>query len=79
MKNILPEVESYPHTLAILLGCGIKKIEAEKPYFDFAVEKQLEEKLENYQQKKEELLNEIRKLVTEGVKEYREGKIHFRF
>jgi len=79
IKNALPEVESYPKAMAIIVGGGLKKVADEQPYFDFAVEKELEDKIENYKKQKKELMSEIRELVSEGVEGYKTGKIHFRF
>ena len=42
-------------------------------------EKRLENKIENYKEQKENLMNELRELISEGIKEYKEGKIKFRF
>jgi hypothetical protein len=79
IKNLIPEVESYPHAIAIMLGGGLKKIENGKPYFDFQIEKELENKINDYKEEKQKLINEINELVLEGIREYKEGKINFRF
>jgi hypothetical protein len=79
IKNNIPGVESYPHAMAIIIGGGLKRIETEKPYFDFEIEKKLGNTIESYKEQKEILMNEIRELVSEGIEEFKTGKIRFRF
>jgi hypothetical protein len=77
-KNI-PEVKSYNQAMAIVIGGAIKKTENNKGHFDFDIELALKNNLINYEKQKSGLLIELRNLVTEGVKEYKERKIKFRF
>jgi hypothetical protein len=79
IKDNVPEVESYSHAMAIIVGGGLKKVRNGKPYFDFEIERQLEEKIGNYKKQKEKLMSALRELIFEGIKEYKEGKIRFRF
>jgi hypothetical protein len=79
IKDNVPEVESYSHAMAIIVGGGLKKVRNGKPYFDFEIERQLEERIGNYKKQKEKLMSALRGLAAEGVKEYKKGKLHFRF
>jgi len=79
IQQNMPEVKSYNQTMAIVIGGGIKMIENNKGYFDFDIERNLKTNLPNYEKQKSVLLTELKNLVKEGVKEYKEGKIKFRF
>lgn len=75
IQEDLPEVKNYNHAMAIVIGNGIKKLENGKPYFDFNVKV----KLKNYKEQKEELIRELKFLISETIRQYKEGKIKFRF
>ena len=79
IQSVIPEVQSYNHVMAIVLGGGLKKQENGKPYFDEKIEKILEENIKDYKIQKENLENELKNLIKEGVEEYKEEKITFRF
>jgi hypothetical protein len=79
IQQIIPEVKSYNQAMAIVINGGIKKLKNNKGYFDFDIEKNLKTNLPNYEKEKNELLEKLQNLVKEGVKEYKEGKIKFRF
>lgn len=65
--------------MAIAIGEGIKKIENNKGHFDFDIEPALKNSLPNYENEKNVLIEELKNLVIEGIREYKEGKIKFRF
>jgi hypothetical protein len=79
IQQNVPEVRSYNHAMAIVIGGGIKKTENNKQHFDFDIELALKNSLPNYEKEKNALAEELQVLVKEGVKEFEEGKIKFRF
>lgn len=79
IQQNLKEVKSFNQAIAIVIGGAIKKIENNKGYFDFDIELELINSLPNYQKEKNTLAEELKNLVIEAIKEYKEGKIKFRF
>lgn len=79
IQQNIPELKSYNQAMAIVIGGGIKKIENNKGHFDFDIELVLKNNLINYGEQKNALLEELKNLVIEAVKEFKEGKIKFRF
>jgi hypothetical protein len=64
------DVESYPHAMAIVIGGALKrKDESGVPFYDTSVATFTDESL----------MNELAKLVQEGIEDYKNKKIQFRF
>lgn len=80
VSSLISEVVSYNHVMAIVVGGALKKKDNDgNPYFDFAVEASLRNKIINYEDKKSSLMNHLQELVKEGIEEYKAEKIKFRF
>lgn len=77
IKEVLPDVQTHNHAMAAVMGGAIKRIN-NKPYFDFNVESELK-KINDYKGIKGSLVTELKNLVSEGIEEYKNGKIKFRF
>lgn len=80
VSSLISEAVSYNHAMAIVI-CGAlkRKDDNDNPYFDFAVELSLKNKIVNYADKKFSLMNNLRELVKESVEKYKAGEIKFRF
>lgn len=71
---------SHNHVMAILIGGGLKRKDHNgSSYFDFSIESELKNKIADYDRKRSSLVNELKELVREGIKEYKAGEIKFRF
>lgn len=80
VSSLINEAVSYNHVMAIVVGGALKrKDNNDNPYFDFAVEASLKNKITNYGKKKSSLMNHLQELVKEGIEEYKAGEIKFRF
>lgn len=80
IKQTIPQVESYNHAMAILIGGALKqKDSANIPFYNRELVIKLQSKIPQYEKKKEELQNEISELVKEGIEQYKNGTIVFRF
>ena len=77
--KVLPEVKSYNHAMAIVISSALKRINDSQPFFDYAIENELKNKITDYSTQKEILTKELKELVEKGVNDYRSGKIKFRF
>ncbi|MBI4089557.1 MAG: phosphoribosyltransferase [Candidatus Levybacteria bacterium] len=71
-------ISSHNEIMAIVIGGAVKRIK-QQPFYDSSIEKVLQEKIPNYEERKAILTKSLQKLVKEGVDEYRTGKITFRF
>jgi len=65
--------------MALIVGGALKRVRNNESYYDFEVEKVLEEKIKDYPKRKEVLIEELKSLVKQGVEEYKKGEIKFRF
>ncbi len=75
-NNSLPQNQ----VMAIVIGGALKtKDNVGNPYFDYAIESELRNKIIDYDNKKRFLVNELEELVKEGVEKYKAGEIKFRF
>lgn len=80
INSLFEEVESYTQAMAIVVGGGLKKKSDQGvPFFDTSLDKICSEKIENYLSLKQMLINELKVLVSEGLEEYKQKKLQFRF
>jgi hypothetical protein len=67
----IPDVKSYNHAMAIVVGGAIKRKDSSgMPIYDF---------IDSYQEAREPLLKELQELVNQGIEEYKSKTIKFRF
>ncbi len=78
ISSLIPEVTSYNHAMALVVS-GLLKKRDRGLLFDTEIEQTLIENIKDYSSKKSQLIQEIENLVKEGIKEYKSGKIKFRF
>ncbi len=77
--SVIDEPLSYNQTMAIVIGGGLKKKDKDSQYFDYSLEEKLKNKIANYDDRKNSLINRLQELIKEGIDEYKTGKIKFRF
>ena len=78
--QFLNKTLSYNQVMAIVIGSALKQKDKNgNPYFDYEIESSLKNKIANYESRKFSLMNELGKIVEEGVNEYKSGSISFRF
>lgn len=79
IKQVLPDVETHNDAMAIVIGGGLKRIKENEPYYDLGINSILKDKIKNYEVRQEELIRELKLLVKQGVEDYINGEIKFRF
>lgn len=80
IKSHIPDVESHNHAMAIVIGGALKRKDADEiPFYDSSVTEILKNSLPDYEQTKNALLHQLSTLVTQGIHEYKQKIITFRF
>jgi hypothetical protein len=78
--SFIPEIKSYNHAMAIVIGGGLKtKDNDETPFYDFTITNRILKKHSDYMHEKNSLIKELNRLVFQGVEEYKNKMITFRF
>lgn len=80
ISSLIKEKIAYNHAMAIIVGGALKKKDSNGiPYFDYAIESNFKNNIDNYDDKKNSLMDRLEELVKNGVDKYKAGEIKFRF
>src|SRR3989344_7194591 len=69
--EFIEDINDYNDLMALIVGGALKRVRNNESYYDFEVEKVLEEKIKDYPKRKEVLIEELKSLVKQGVEEYK--------
>lgn len=80
IKKVSDEEMAYNFAMAAVIGGGIKRMKEDGTgYFDTEILTKITSKIPGFKKRQAKLFEDLDALVQEGIRNYKEGKVEFRF